>query len=72
MSNETRGNTSALLIDEVREEIDYFRRCIREAGPLDSAQGRAARLTYEPFLQRRLGLLCALKGKRWPQRSIAR
>ena len=42
------------------EDIAYYRRRIRAAGPADSAAARAARDAYLPFIERRLQLLAAL------------
>jgi hypothetical protein len=51
-------------IDQVEAEIAYFRACILAAGPATTPRGRAARDTYQPFLERRLRLLAALRDGR--------
>ena len=62
MATEKRTNTTGKsLINEVREDLAYFHKCIREAGPLDSPEARAAFLTYAPFLHRRFRLLSVLE-----------
>lgn len=51
-------------LDEVLEDIAYFRRRMSEAERTGDPEGSVLQAVYAPFLARRLDLLSRLKGKR--------
>jgi hypothetical protein len=50
-------------VDELLDDIAYFRRCLSEAAAVEPGERRALQAVYAPFLARRLQLLTRLTGQ---------